>query len=733
MTTMITDPIILVTIVATFNILLGTGIFLANPRAEKNQLFAAFATFTVLWIVSNFLENEPFVVGEENLELMLRLDFVAALFTFLAWFRFCAVFTRDEIPEFDNRPLNVTIWLASGALATLSLFTPFVIHSVSFYDNVIHFETGLAWFIYALLLLALSMGGLALLFVGRKRTKVKGKLLKHRQINFIFVGFLLSVGNAIFVNLFLQTFFSISLEVSRLGIYGMVFLVGFAGYAIAKQRLFELRVAVLRALVYTVLLFGVAVAYAAFLFFMTVFFSDTVPDRSVLVTGVILTIIIAFTFKYIREGVGKFTNKLFFKEHYDSEELLSKLSHNMAEVVELEDLEKNVLHALATGIHAEKAALLLVDNSVVTNTIAVGYDAKSAFSPKLTELFHAHKDPYHLFIFEEMAEGEIKEIFYDSDIAIAIPLRVENQDVAILLLGSKRSGEPYNQQDIDLLNIFAPQAGITVQSAKAFSTIKTFNKELEQKVQERTKELKTAQEQELARAREVARLKDEFVFIAAHELQTPVAAIRGFLELMSQYQKQFSHDVQGHVNAIASASENLGQLVNDLLEISRSEAGKMKIDLEAVDIRPLIDSVVEGLMPAAKEKHIAIEIQKPGSVPAVLADPKRLREVVTNLLSNAIKYNREKGKIIITFFPHGDTLVVEFRDTGYGIPRNDQHKVFKKFFRASAEETKDVLGTGLGLFITRMLVEKMNGELKFSSVEGKGSTFAFSLAFSGTS
>ena len=110
-----------------------------------------------------------------------------------------------------------------------------------------------------------------------------------------------------------------------------------------------------------------------------------------------------------------------------------------------------------------------------------------------------------------------------------------------------------------------------------------------------------------------------------------------------------------------------------------------------------------------------------------MADTQKLKEVVMNLLDNAIKYNREEGRVDITVFSQNDVLITEIRDTGYGIPAEDQAKIFQKFFRAPTKETQEVLGTGLGLFVIRMLIEKMGGKVMFSSSEGKGSTFSFWL------
>ncbi len=282
--------------------------------------------------------------------------------------------------------------------------------------------------------------------------------------------------------------------------------------------------------------------------------------------------------------------------------------------------------------------------------------------------------PY--FLFEDLEEGPLKELFRKLEISIAIPVRVETTEVALLILGEKKSGEIYYERDMEFLSTFASEAGIAIQNAQAYEEIKKFSQELEKLVEERTKELRDTQERELAKARDVARLKDEFVFIAAHELRTPITAIRGFLELMSGSEKRPPKQVREYLDAISRASENLGNLINDLLEIARSEAGTMKIETRPVLLSKTILSVMRELKPLAKKHRVRLAVKIGANTPLVLAD---------------------------------------------------QEKIFQKFFRAKTPATQSVLGTGLGLFIARMLVERMGGTITFASKENKGSEFAFSL------
>jgi len=257
--------------------------------------------------------------------------------------------------------------------------------------------------------------------------------------------------------------------------------------------------------------------------------------------------------------------------------------------------------------------------------------------------------------------------------------------------------------------------------------IKVEKNRIEKKVWERSAKLEESTKRQIEQAEKIVRLKDEFIFVAAHELRAPVGAIRGFLELVKEATDNFPKDVRENLEAISAASEHLNQLVDDLLEVARSESGTIRIEVEDVDIVTLINSIVKEFSPDIEKKHIKVNVRVAKSTPMVRGDTKKIKEVIVNLLSNAIKYNKEGGGVEIQVFTQEPYLITEIRDTGFGIPKQEHEKIFKKFFRVRARGTRDVMGTGLGLFITRMLVEKMGGKVMFTSRENEGTTFAFSL------
>lgn len=223
-------------------------------------------------------------------------------------------------------------------------------------------------------------------------------------------------------------------------------------------------------------------------------------------------------------------------------------------------------------------------------------------------------------------------------------------------------------------------------------------------------------------------LRNEFVFIAAHELRTPVTAIKGYLSMIFEdTAANLTDSVKQSLQTVARANERLVRLVNDILEIARSEAGRLKIEVFAVDIRESIRAILEELMPLAADKKLTVNYDPSADLPLALADAARIKEIIMNFVSNAIKYNREAGSITITHEVTDDKIITHVADTGYGLTSEDQKHMFEKFFRSEAEEFKKIQGTGLGLFITKELVEKMGGEVWVSSKKGQGSTFSFSL------
>jgi signal transduction histidine kinase len=222
----------------TINFVLAIIVLVSNRKGRIQRLFFIFAFLSNFWLISNFLENEPNLIGMKNLGLALRFDFASAIILFNVWFEFCIAFV---IRFCHTKKWIITRYVLTAITVLLSIlsFTNAIIAEVNFSDGVIRFKDGPLLLVYALILVFCSFGGLIILFLRRRQAKREQDMILKRQINFIFFGFLLSWGTAIFVNLFLQTFFPISLEVARIGLYSMFFLTIFIAYAILRHGLLQ--------------------------------------------------------------------------------------------------------------------------------------------------------------------------------------------------------------------------------------------------------------------------------------------------------------------------------------------------------------------------------------------------------------------------------------------------------------------------------------------------------------
>src|SRR3989338_6483781 len=238
---------------------------------------------------------------------------------------------------------------------------------------------------------------------------------------------------------------------------------------------------------------------------------------------------------------------------------------------------------------------------------------------------------------------------------------------------------------------------------------------------------------EMARAiKTIQQLRDEFVFIAAHELRAPVTAIKGYISMLLEEARTLPKEATDMLSQVQRANQHLVQLVQDLLEVARSEAGRMKVEVSPQNIIEATKTVVQDLMPLWQERKLTAEHRAPpDGFPLVLADPDKLREVLVNLVSNATNYNCEGGSITITHEAKEQSVITHIADTGIGMAPEEVTKLFEKFYRAENAETRKVQGTGLGLFIVKQILEKIGGSITVSSERGKGSTFSFSLPMAG--
>lgn len=230
--------------------------------------------------------------------------------------------------------------------------------------------------------------------------------------------------------------------------------------------------------------------------------------------------------------------------------------------------------------------------------------------------------------------------------------------------------------------------------------------------------------------KEIDEMKDDFISLASHELRTPLTAISGYIEMIgkSPVAKRFSPEEKKYVENIRASSDRLKNLVEDILEVSRIEQNRIPFKLVKLDAIELAKKMADYFSTQAKEKGLKVRFENNSGSDRMylVADKERLEQILVNLIGNSVKYTL-KGEVVIKTFGDDDRANIAVEDTGVGMSAQQQKGLFGKFYRVQNEKTRHVSGTGLGLWITKQLVEKMGGEISLESMEGVGSRFTVSF------
>jgi signal transduction histidine kinase len=229
------------------------------------------------------------------------------------------------------------------------------------------------------------------------------------------------------------------------------------------------------------------------------------------------------------------------------------------------------------------------------------------------------------------------------------------------------------------------------------------------------------------RLRELDRLKDEFIALVSHELRTPLTSIRGYTELLLDGEAgKLTGDQRQFLGVVERNAHRLLHLVGDLLFLAQVEAGKLVLDIGALDLGNVASESVEAARPQAEAKDITLTLAT-GPVPLIAGDHARIAQLLDNLVSNAIKFTPEGGRVDVRIRTVKNRAVLEVRDSGMGIPAGEQEFLFQRFFRTSSATEQAIQGTGLGLAISKAIVEAHSGRITVASEEGAGTTFRVTL------
>jgi len=301
------------------------------------------------------------------------------------------------------------------------------------------------------------------------------------------------------------------------------------------------------------------------------------------------------------------------------------------------------------------------------------------------------------------------------------PVTIQDKTLGVLIFSMVKDEKEVSEAEEDLIRGFTDVVGLAVQNAKLYTSLS-----------ETTEKLDKANK----RLRELDILKDDFVSMASHELRTPMTAIKSYLWLaLNKKKAELSPDLTRYLGRAYNSTERLISLVNDMLNISRIESGRIALSLEEVDPIALTHEVVDEVIPKATELNLTVKVVE-RKLDKILIDKDKIHEVIINLIGNSLKFTKPGGNISITFDEKPPFVYISVTDTGVGMSKEDMQRLFKKFSMIEHSYTAASTsgGTGLGLYISKSIVNLHKGDITaFSPGREKGSTFTISLPIAGTS
>ncbi|UCE05772.1 MAG: hypothetical protein JSW07_19610 [bacterium] len=500
------------------------------------------------------------------------------------------------------------------------------------------------------------------------------------------------------------------------------------GFSIVKYQALDIEIVINRSIVY-LLVTGIIIALYLILVGIIGHFLHVMSPGPGSFLIIIFTLVAAILFSPIKQRIQNFVDKTFYRVKYNYRLAIKNFSDSIISAHDQIQLTDLILEKINEAIPIDRIALVLRSNSAEIFRTAANQgmteddilDLRCELAEQLGHFIREHRVPMIKAGRAEVSNAaRIPEnrILDRIGVELIIPISLQEELTGLLVLGRKLSESRYSAEDIELLMTMANEGFMALERLKLQGTMI-----LERAEKEKLKELSA--------------LKSEFISHVSHELRTPLTSIQWSIEnLLDGIPEQPSPKVKEYLEGIHDSSQHLGRMIENLLDVSRIEQGRIEIFSERINISEEVNKVLEILKPLADKKNIRFKTTLPESL-WVRADRDRLRDILTNILDNAIKYSNEGDEVEVKIETKIDTkklrgeekemISISVIDHGPGIPEEKQEAIFERFERIRKDKAVREKGLGLGLHIVKKLVELQGGRIWVVSEVGKGSAFTFTL------
>lgn len=704
-------------LIATGLLLVGlVGLLRNGYKIQINKLFAICSVLMAIWILSNHISNN--VNMSYDIALWANHIVLASSFgAMIVLMQFVIGLSSVNHIEKVVNVLLIPLWAIS-----IASLTPLVISDISVQGNVYAIEFGPFLSVYALGIFTI----VSLIIYGLVHGLVKNKGIKKRQI--------LTISYGLFISIPIVTLLSFVLPVmtgnfyfTEFGLTPLAFIVIALYYSVIKYQLFDIRLAAVRVMAYALSLATLSGVYyyTAYLISLILFKGRVDSSVSINPINIALALVLAFLFQPVKRFFDRITNKVFYKDNYNTEDFIARLNKSLAVTTDLRSLLEKAAYEIATTLKSDQAFFFINTDINKEHYISDGTDKRRKIPRydvlSLDKLIDKKKGVLVVSLLDE--NDPIRRMMLSYDVEIVLPLIQDNVIIGYLFLGHHLTSG-YTNRDIKALNTISNELVIAIRNALVIQEIKELNATLQQRINNATRELRSTN----ATLRQLDKVKDEFVSLASHQLRTPLTSVKGYLSMVLEGDAgKISKAQYQLLNEAFLSSERMVRLINDFLSVSRIQTGKFIIDRTPTDLSVIVEQEMESLKPNAQARNMKLIYKKPKNFPILSLDEGKMRQVIMNFADNAIYYSRDDSDINIKLSIEAGEVVLTVKDTGIGVPKSERDRLFSKFYRASNARKKRPDGAGVGIYLAKRVVNAHDGVIIFESVEGKGSTFGFRL------